>query len=60
VRKSESVQRGFRFGRLRFVISDFGTATRRRVSSVIFSSGVLGLGFGVNVASSGPEADVCG
>jgi len=45
---------------LRFVISDFGTATRRRVSSVIFSSGVLGLGFGVNVASSGPEADVCG
>jgi len=43
-----------------FGISDFGTEIRRRVRSVIRSSGVLGFGFGVILVSSGPEAGVCG
>jgi len=44
-------------------ISDFGTAIKRRVSSVMRSSGVrLGFvrGFRVIVSSSGPGAYVCG
>src|SRR5947209_4411298 len=43
-------------------ISDLGTATRRRVSSVMRSSGVrnFGVRFGVIVVPSGPEAGVYG
>jgi hypothetical protein len=54
----------FLFAFLRLVgISDFGTCTRRRVRSVMRSSGVrLGFvrGFGVIISSSGPGAGVYG